>query len=163
MKIGADSKPEERTVGGNSTRRSLFTYGSSRRIPTRNGYEAVFSGGEKLAGRRLVAWILPTRNEEFRLGPIAAKRTFRHAVERNRARRLMREAFRLLRPSFCGGSWDLVLVGRKGLLTATSTEVLQDLRRILARRSLITDGEAGNASGKGGNGLEPREGAKRCE
>lgn len=163
MKNGADSKPEERTVGGDTTRRSLFAYGSSRRILTRNGYEAVFSEGEKMAGRLVVAWILPTRNEEFRLGPIAAKRTFRHAVERNRARRLMREAFRRLRPSFCGGNWDLVLVGRKGLLTASSTDVLQDLRRILARRSLIADGEARNGNGKGGHGLESREGAKRCE
>lgn len=137
MALGAERKPEGRTVGGDSSRRSLFTYGSARRILTRTRYEQVFSEGEKVSGRLVVAWILRTGSGESRLGPIAAKRTFRHAVERNRARRLMREAFRRLRPFFCEGAWDLVLVGRRGLLTASSEEVLRDLHRMFAKRSIL--------------------------
>ena len=136
MPRGSVQNDPEKTAAGAQARRLDFSYGPDARIPTRNRYGEVFAG-HKRPGRLVVAWILPGTGRASRLGPIAAKRTFRLATERNRARRLMREAFRYLRPEFTAGPWDIVLVARRGMLTASEPDVRRDLRRVFAAEGLL--------------------------
>lgn len=65
-----------------------------------------------------------------RLG-IAATRKLGGSVERNRAKRLIREVFR--RNKIADG-FDVVVVPKRELLDATLTTLEADYRRLLARR-----------------------------
>jgi len=52
-------------------------------------------------------------------GVVASRRTFRRSVDRSRAKRLLRESYRLNRFRFCG-KVDVVLVAKHDILNVTS-------------------------------------------
>jgi ribonuclease P protein component len=99
-------------------------------------FRDAFNQGRGLAGRYMVMY--PRRGEgaSLRLGVVTSRRTFRRAVDRSRARRLLREAFRLNR---CGlaPEADVVLVGRRALLGASLREVEKDLLRLAGKARLV--------------------------
>ena len=76
----------------------------------------------------------------MRPGVTAAKRTFHDAWQRNRAKRLVRESFRHLRPAFSGGPWDLAVVAKRRILEAKEPEVRADLARLCAAAGLLPPG-----------------------
>ena len=59
-------------------------------------YKAVFDRGRSVKGRLMAAWCLSGPDASEAAGVVVSKRTFHDAVDRNRAKRLMREAYRLL-------------------------------------------------------------------
>ncbi len=65
----------------------------------------------------MVIWVAPATGEGSRMGVVASKRTFRRAVDRNRAKRLIREAFRQERQRLHVNG-DLVIVARRRILEA---------------------------------------------
>jgi ribonuclease P protein component len=71
----------------------------------------------------------------IRVGVVAGKTTG-NAVHRNRAKRLLREA---LRPylTFLGSGWDLVLIARPALVTATLEDTRAALLNLLRRAKII--------------------------
>ena len=81
-----------------------------------------------------------------RLGVVASKRTFPRAVDRNRARRRLREAFRLNRGRLAGPS-DFVLLARRRILGATFPELERDLRALFRRAGLLGGGPPPAAPG----------------
>ena len=58
------------------------------------------------------------------------------AVVRNRARRRLREALRLMGPSFQPG-WDVLIIARPGVVDADHETLVAALRRILARGGVL--------------------------
>ena len=104
------------------------------------GYKRVFDGGKSVAGRGVVLWWLPPppagadstgntgETAESRLGVVASKRSFHDAVERNRARRRMREVFRLNRMSLLPGT-EIVLVARRRIQSLDSRALDEDFQR----------------------------------
>lgn len=64
-----------------------------------------------------------------RLGLIASRKAARRAVDRNRAKRLAREVFRLSRPSL--PACDVVLQLRENLRGSANHEVRAELTRLL--------------------------------
>lgn len=68
---------------------------------------------------------------------VTASRLLGSAVERNRARRLLREAARLCYPHICPG-WDLVLIARAPMREAQMPQVCQALNTLLRRATLFT-------------------------
>ena len=123
--------------GAVTSRRRAFLFPRSARIASRRRFEELYASDTKRVGRYLVAWHAPSESASHRLGVTAAKRTFRDAHERNRAKRLMREAFRRLRPSFAGGPWDLVLVAKRRILEAKEPEVRADLEKVCRAAGLL--------------------------
>ena len=66
---------------------------------------------------------------------------FGNAVQRNRMRRLMREALRDLAPSLLSG-YDIILMGQKSEEAIGFQDVREDLLRILRKEKLLADPEA---------------------
>ncbi len=101
-------------------------------------FSALFEKGKSEANRSLVLRYVPNGLEKTRIGVITTKRTFRRAVDRTRARRLMREAFRLERTQLAVG-YDLVLIGRQALTTLRCQEVRSDLLKLCRRAKLLAN------------------------
>ena len=66
---------------------------------------------------------------------VAASRGMGTAVQRNRAKRLLREAVRALLPSIVPG-WDILLIARPPLLARKMPEVREALLTLLRRAEL---------------------------
>ena len=88
----------------------------------------------------LVAQAGDPSTHRVRVG-VAAGKTTGTAVHRNRAKRLLREAMRPMLASLASG-WDLVLIARPGLVTATLEETHSALLSLLRRAKIIPTDES---------------------
>lgn len=91
----------------------------------------MYERGTRLHGRFTTLFILPNTLEVGRLG-IAATRKFGGAVQRNRAKRLIREIFR--RNKVAKG-FDIVVVPKREFLDASVTALESEYRHSLQRRT----------------------------
>jgi ribonuclease P protein component len=94
----------------------------------------VLSHGRRLSGLRVTVYVLGVEGESR--AAFACSRSVGGAVVRNRARRLMREAWRTLRPRAGGGYW-VMFVARPQIVGARLHEVLPDVERALHRSGVI--------------------------
>jgi ribonuclease P protein component len=76
----------------------------------------------------------------IRIG-LTASRKVGNAVIRNRARRRLREAARLVLPAHAAPGHDLVLIARGGTATRAWDDLLGDLRAALRRLGLWREGD----------------------
>lgn len=83
----------------------------------------------------VVVYILKNRKGFNRLG-ITTSRKIGKAVQRNRARRVLREAYRALAPSLPQG-YDLVFVARARTAALKEQEILRTLRGIFGSAKLL--------------------------
>ena len=102
----------------------------------------------KTRGRRLVQgclianWLVLPAGEPSRLGVITSRK-LGNAVVRSRARRLLREAFRLHQHDLAQ-PLDLVLVARPSIVRKPYTSVEGDYLEALGRARLLKPAPAGN-------------------
>jgi ribonuclease P protein component len=94
----------------------------------------VLSEGRRVSGRLVGVHILPSP-DQTRVG-FASSRAVGGAVVRNRARRLLREAWRVLEPRTAGAHW-IMLVARPPMAGAGLADVLDDLEASLASGGVI--------------------------
>jgi ribonuclease P protein component len=108
------------------------TIGRDAYLCTGKEFARVRDEGQKLVGRYLVLGYLPAPEGPSRLGFIVSRQYDRHAVERNRARRLLRESYRLLRHRITRNLW-LVAIARNALHGRRQPEVQAELARLLGK------------------------------
>ena len=93
--------------------------------------------GKSLAHPLVVLIALPAENEASRVA-VAAGRSMGKAVDRNRAKRRLREAIRPLIPAIAPG-WHLILLARRPLAEAEFPEIQQALAALLHRARILKD------------------------
>ncbi len=107
----------------------------STRLPGAR-YARIFDRGRSVKGRLLVAWHLESPDADRRAGVVVSKRSFHDAVDRNRAKRLLREAFRLLvKEGAMPERTEWILIGRASLVGKKVLDVMEDLRTCLASQA----------------------------
>lgn len=72
---------------------------------------------------------------------VTASRSVGGAVDRNRAKRLLREAARHLYPTFESEGWDIMLIARPNIVDVKEGQVQQALASLLRRAGLQGGGE----------------------
>ena len=107
----------------------------STRLPGAK-YKRVFDRGRSVKGRLLVAWRFSSPDADREAGVVVSKKTFHDAVDRNRAKRLMREAFRLLvKDGTMPEKTEWIFIARREILARTCGEVMKEMKWALSRGS----------------------------
>ena len=98
----------------------------------------------------MTVFIRPSNSGVQRLGITASKKMSTRAHDRNRAKRLLREAFRLSRPELgeLSSKFDWVLNARRGLLEVKVDETLKEFRKIVEKIKSSTSEQGGMADVK---------------
>ena len=106
----------------------------STRLPGKQ-YKTVFDRGRSFRGRLLVAWGLVGEEKSEPLGGVVvSKKSFHEAVQRSRAKRLMREAFRLLvKSGEITGNRRFIFIARASIGRAKCGEVMAEMKKLCAK------------------------------
>lgn len=121
-------------------RPKAFGLPRSARLRLGHEFRRVKEGGKRLVHGCLIAnWLVLPEGSESRLG-VVTSRKIGGAVVRNRARRVMREAFRLNRGSL-KSPVELVLVARASIVGKSRQEVEREYFTVLRRAGLLKETE----------------------
>jgi ribonuclease P protein component len=110
-------------------------FGSDSRLRKQRDIDAAFKQGFKVVNRRLVVWLSPAPEGRSRLG-LSVSRKVGGAVQRNRVKRCLREAFRQLAPDL-PKALNVMVVARPGAAPTTlglAREALEQIFTLHRRR-----------------------------
>ena len=107
----------------------------STRLPGAK-YKRVFDRGRSIKGRLLVAWHLSSPDADQQAGVVVSKKSFHDAIDCNRAKRLLREAYRLLvKDGVAPPDTEWVFIGRAALRGVRCQEVAEEMKCLMSRGS----------------------------
>ncbi|MBA3242818.1 MAG: ribonuclease P protein component [Acidobacteria bacterium] len=95
----------------------------------------VYSNGKRYDGRLISVFILSNGMEQHRIGITASRKISLKAVGRNRAKRLIRETFRMSQAELdvLHRKYDWVINARRSLLSVKVPLVIEEFWRIVAQ------------------------------
>lgn len=111
----------------------------SERLRKSRDFARVFEHGKSLPGSRVVVYYIENGLPFNRVGVAVSKR-LGGAVERNRLKRIVREAYRASEAALREGL-DLVLLPRSKAKTASFQEVKEELLGLLSECSALRKGD----------------------
>ena len=107
-----------------------------QRLTATNDFEETYAQGHSWRGRFMVLWLRRGKGAALRLGVVASRKVG-GAVQRNRAKRRLRAAYRLHRRTFKGDG-DVILIARGGIVAAPWADVVADLLYLAKRAGIGT-------------------------
>ncbi len=131
----AETPPRERTQEINSPPLLGFGLPKEARLLKRADFLRVYEHGKRFEGRFMTVFILPAKQENHRVGITATKKAIGKAHDRNRAKRLLRESFRLSRVELDAVAvrYDWVLNARRSILNVKLEKPLAEFRQIVQK------------------------------
>jgi ribonuclease P protein component len=106
-----------------------------QRLVASSLFEEAFNQQDRLIGRLMVVWMRRGEGAALRLGVVTSRKVG-PAVDRVRARRLLREVFRRHRSQLTGAV-DLVVVGRRDLVRASWTALEREFIYLVRKAGLL--------------------------
>jgi len=106
------------------------------RLRSTADFQRVLGGGRRSREGRVVLYVLATGGPT-RTGFVVG-RSVGGAVDRNRARRILREAWRVLAPRI-GEGYDVVFVARPEIEGAKTQDLVEDIARAFRARGMMTE------------------------
>lgn len=114
--------------------RAGFRLPKECRLRRSSEFQFVYKTGNRIQSEFMTVFFVANDAAVQRLGITASRKGIGKAFARNRAKRLLREAFRLNRAEFetLSKSYDWVFNARRRLLKVKMEAALQDLKRVIA-------------------------------
>ena len=106
-----------------------FGFKKPERLQKSSEFSRVFRNGRKRVGNLMLIYYAENNLGFPRAGFIASKRFSKKAVERNRAKRLMREVFRLNKHNL--PPFDIIFIAKKGLIGRKFSDVEKDFKNLV--------------------------------
>ena len=100
-------------------------------------FQTVYREGKSLANRYLVMYLYENHTDGNRVG-ISVSKKVGNSVRRNRARRLMRESYRLMKDRLPIG-YDIIIIARNTITGRTFFEVDKSIKRAFSKAGLLKD------------------------
>ena len=114
-----------------------FDLPKEARLAKRAEFLRVYESGSRIEGRFMTVFLLPNNKGRQRVGITATKKAIGKAHDRNRAKRLLRESFRLSKNELGAvrTNFDWVLNARRSILHAKLEKPLAEFRAIVKKVS----------------------------
>ena len=109
----------------------------AHRLRNERDFQLAKASGTPLRGRLCLLIVLPRPAETTRVGFIASKKGVGGAVERNRARRRLREIVRRRWPRIPHQGYLMIFIASRGTLTAGHQELATEVERLLAQAGAL--------------------------
>ncbi len=108
---------------------------SAETIKLNKDFKRLYYRGKCVVARSIVIYMNKNRLGHNRIGLTCGK-TVGKATKRNRAKRLMRESYRLLSGNVRQG-YDIVIIARSSITSRKCGEVLRDLKYAFSKLDMI--------------------------
>ena len=98
-------------------------------------FQKVYRKGKRYEGVLVTTFVLPNNLSHNRFGITTSRKALGNAVHRNRARRLLRETFRLKQSSLCGlqAKYDWVFNAKRRLPSFKVTAAMEEFEKLVSR------------------------------
>ena len=106
-----------------------------RKLSKTSEFNKVFSEGRRIEGKNLIIFILKNDYDFNRLG-ITVKKETGKAVVRNKVKRRLREASRLLNKKLLPG-YDIIVLAKNNIRKSNYFEICYDLENLLNKGRLF--------------------------
>jgi len=111
------------------------TLSKKQRLIQASLFGEAFAQKKSFVGRFMVIWLRTGQDAALRLGVVTSKKVSNRAVDRNLVRRRLREIFRQHREQL-SGPFDLVIIGRRNVLSASYEEVEAEFLKLVEKAGL---------------------------
>lgn len=100
-----------------------------------NDFQKVYRQGKRYEGVLMTAFVLPNNLSHNRLGVTASRKALGNAVQRNRAKRLLKETFRLRGSALTGllQKYDWVINAKRRLPFLKVTAAIEEFENLVLR------------------------------